>query len=586
MKRRDLGTLLALALAGCGGGAAGDDAQAADAAGQGGAFAGASGDAAPRADAAPVEDARPTTDAMAPADAVSLPTDAETDAALDATAATPCDFDAPDRTIGLRRCQAGASDGYLLFPHKHRGDVYLIDRMGRVVHHWAQSRYEPGQSCYLRPNGNLVRAAMTRTSNIGGGEGGRIEEYDWDDQLVWAFDFATDAGTTHHDFKIMPNGHLLMLAVERKDAAAAAQKGFQVAGLRDGYVAPELVVEIAATPEGGHEVVWSWHVWDHLVQDRDRTLENYGTAADNPRRLLVTGNAPAFWNHGNSIDYNAELDQIVISARSHNELWVIDHGTTTAEAATGEGGVRGHGGDFLYRWGNPATYGAGTAADRTLFNQHDVQWIAPGLPGAGHLLVFNNGLDRPGGNYSTLDELVSPVLPDGSYPDVARGEAWGPTSLAWQFTADPPSAFYGSEISGTQRLPNGNTMACEGTSGRFFEVTPDGRRVWEYVNPVANVGPMAQYELSSLDPKGHPENAVFKTHWYPADFAGFAGKDLRPGEVLEREDTACPAENPSYTCRPDAECASAGGQAVTAHFTCGGGGGDVCCFLRAQEMPR
>ena len=94
---------------------------------------------------------------------------------------------------------------------------------------------------------------------------------------------------------------------------------------------------------------------------------------------------------------NAALDQIVISARSHNEVWIIDHSTTTAEARTHSGGKRGHGGDFLYRWGNPQLYGAGTAADRTLFNQHDAQWIAKGSPGAGDLLVFNNGLDRPGG---------------------------------------------------------------------------------------------------------------------------------------------------------------------------------------------
>lgn len=513
-------------------------------------------------------------------DATSV-TDASTDASTDSGGPTSCDFYDPMRSIGLVRCQPGVEGGYVLFPSKHRGDVYLIDRLGRAVHHWSRSTLEPGQSCYLRPNGNLVRAAMIRGTSIGGGEGGRVEEYDWDDNLVWAFDFATDRGTTHHDFKVMPNGNLLMLAVERKLSAEAVAKGFQASQLRDGYVAPEMVVELARDG-AGVRVVWEWHVWDHLVQGRDRALSNYGVPRESPGLLEVTGAAPAFWNHGNSIDYNEALDQVVISARSHNEFWVLDHSTTTAEAAGHTGGRRGHGGDFIYRWGNPQTYGAGTAANRTLFNQHDVQWIQPGLPGAGHILIFNNGLDRPGGNYSTLDELIPAVLPDGSYPALTAGQAWGPTELAWQFRATPPTAFYASEISGAQRLPNGNTLACEGTTSRFFEVTPSGQIVWEYFNPVSNAGPMTQYERASLDPKGHPESAVFKIHWYPASFSGFASRDLTPGSVIERSDTACPSANISYGCRAPAECASSGGADVSARFTCGAGA--VCCFKLTQGM--
>ena len=78
----------------------------------------------------------------------------------DGGSGTICDVAYPDRTIGLRLCRPGAEEGYVLYPHKHRGDVYLLDRLGRVVNHWSKSQYEPGQSCYLRENGNLVRAAM------------------------------------------------------------------------------------------------------------------------------------------------------------------------------------------------------------------------------------------------------------------------------------------------------------------------------------------------------------------------------------------------------------------------------------------
>ena len=488
-----------------------------------------------------------------------------------------CDVAYPDRTIGLRVCHPGVEGGYVLFPHKHRPDVYLLDRLGRVVHHWGKSAYEPGQMAYLRENGNLVRAAMIKSGgSIGGGEGGRVEEYDWNDQLVWSFDYQSNEHSTHHDFKILPSGNLLMLAVERKSKEEAAAVGFDPTKLQDGYVAPDMIIEVKNTGASTFEVVWEWHVWDHLAAKGDSSW--------NPNVLIANGGAPAFWNHANSIDYNAELDQIAVSARSHNEVWILDHSTTTAEAKSHAGGKHGKGGDFLYRWGNPAMYSAGSQADRMLFNQHDAQWIAPGLPGAGHLLVFDNGLDRPGGPFSTLDEIATPVGADGSYPTLAKPAAFGPTSLAWQYQATPPTAFYSSEISGAQRLPNGNTFACEGTTGRFFEVTSAGELVWEYVNPVANAGPMSQYELASLDPKTHPENAVFKTHWYPASFAGFQGKDLTPGDVIEKSDGTCPnAANPSYTCKPAADCASAGGTDTSAHFSCSGGA--VCCLKLTQGPP-
>ena len=100
---------------------------------------------------------------------------------------------------------------------------------------------------------------------------------------------------------------------------------------------------------------------------------------------------PADWTHFNSVDYNPELDQIVVSPREFGELWVIDRSTTIEEAAGRTGGNSGKGGSLLYRWGNPAAYKSGSRADQKLFYQHDPKWIPPGLPGAGNILVFNNG---------------------------------------------------------------------------------------------------------------------------------------------------------------------------------------------------
>ena len=491
-----------------------------------------------------------------------------------------CDVSFADHTVGLTSCRTGVTGGYVLYPAKHRPDVYLIDRLGRVVRHWSKSKYEPGQSCYLRENGNLVRAAAPPGGvNIGGGEGGRLEEYDWDDNLVWAFDFDAPEGMTHHDFTILPSGNLLMLAVEKKDATAAAAVGFDTTKLQDGFVAPEMIIEVKQTGATSFEIVWQWHVWDHLVQNTNANLTNYGDPRQYPGRLQVAYGGPAFWNHANSIKYNPALDQIIVSARSHNEFWVIDHSTTTAEAAAHAGGKHGKGGDFLYRWGNPQMYGAGTSADQQLFQQHDAQWIDPGCPGAGNILVFNNGLSRPAGAYSSLDELVPPVAGDGSYPSLSPGQAWGPAGLTWKFVGAPPSSFYSPEIAGAQRLPSGNTLAFEGVTGRFFEVTTAGAIVWQYINPVGNAGPMSQYEKAPLDPKGHPQNAVFKGHWYAADFAGFNGRDLTPGAVIEGSDTACPTDNANYKCSSASACSASGGSSEP-HFGCASG--SVCCFKLVQ----
>src|SRR5262249_27241070 len=188
------------------------------------------------------------------------------------------------------------------------------------------------------------------------------------------------------------------------------------------------------------------------------------------------------WTHVNAVAYNAELDQVVISVHAFSEIWIIDHGTTTAEAASHAGGRRGKGGDLLYRWGNPAAYKTGTSKDQQLFNQHNAHWIPKGYPGEGNLLVFNNGGRRPGGAHSTVDEIVLPADKDGNYSR-SEGKAYGPDKPAWTYAAPKKSDFFSMLISGAQRLPNGNTLICSGNNGTVFEVTPDKEIVWKYVNP-------------------------------------------------------------------------------------------------------
>ena len=469
-----------------------------------------------------------------------------TPAAKGATPAAKTDQNA-ERTIGLLKNDPGAFKGYTLFAPKHYLATYLIDNAGRLVHSWTKSPYEPGQSVYLLGNGHLLRCCFTKGRGFTrGGEGGRVEEYDWDGKLVWQFNYSTDTYMTHHDIEPLPNGNILMLAVEKRTYQQCIAAGFQPQALRDRELYPDYVIEVARDGPRAGKIVWEWHVWDHLIQDEDRTKANYGSPAAHPELIDTQCNgrgAPAFWNHMNSIDYNKDLDQIMLSVRGCSELWVIDHSTTTEQAAGHSGGKAGRGGDLLYRWGNPAAYGAGGPREQMLFQQHDSQWIRSGCPGAGNILIFNNGLNRSAGRtdargtrrrggYSSVDEIVPPGPGGGRYP-LKPGSAWGPEKLKWTYAAKNPADFYAEAISGAQRLPNGNTLVCDGTSGVFFETTPGGEIVWHYVCPVVRTGPLAQGERPGKDHRGHDWNAVFKIHRYPPDYPAFAGRDLAPGKTIE-----------------------------------------------------
>jgi hypothetical protein len=229
--------------------------------------------------------------------------------------------------------------------------------------------------------------------------------------------------------------------------------------------------------------------------------------------------------HTNSIDYDPATDLVLLSSPRLHEVFVIDHSTTTAEARGESGGRRGHGGALLWRWGNPGRYGAGTRDDQRLFGQHDAQWIPPGLPGAGHVLVFNNGQGRPVLEHSSIEELAMPFDPARGFLR-EPGQPFGPAQPAWRYAAPEPASFYSSFISGCQRLPNGNTLICSGAQGRLFEVTADGRIVWEYWNPHGGELPASFGKASTKPPPEVDAKAVFRATRIAQDDPRLAGKTL------------------------------------------------------------
>jgi len=447
------------------------------------------------------------------------------------------------QTLGLLYSDPAKSfEGYTLFAPSTSKTTYLIDSQGRVVHTW-QSNYTPGQSAYLLEDGSLLRTAAPQPGQVANwapGLGGRIERYSWDGALIWSYDLLNTQFAAHHDIEPLPNGNILLLVWEYKSADEAIAAGRDPALLAQNKLIPDAVFEVQPTGSSGGNIVWEWHVWDHLIQDRFPDKANYGNVGQHPELVDINyvptgegaGGVPADWTHMNGIDYNAALDQILLSVREFSEVWIIDHSTTTAEAAGHTGGNSGKGGDLLYRWGNPRTYRAGTAADQKLFYQHNAEWTD-----AGTILLFNNGWARPDGNYSSADEFQPPVDGQGNY--TREGAAFGPSQLVWTYRSPTPSDFFAPIISGTQRLPNGNTLVTEGTSGTIFEVTPAGEVVWYYVSPITGAGPLTQgAPVPSSAIPGIPEvyqNLVFRSYRYAPDYPGLVGRDLTPAGFLEFE---------------------------------------------------
>ena len=444
--------------------------------------------------------------------------------------------DRPDRAgpreelpRGLQLRAEGAFEGYTLFTPLQSTSTYLIDLDGEVVHEWP-SEYRPGNAVYLLENGHLLRCCHVADNPIfrGGGTGGRIQEQAWDGTVRWDYSVSDEKGLQHHDIEPLPNGNVLVISYEARTRQEAIDAGRDPRMVGESGFWPDVIFEVKPIRPDGGEIVWKWRAFDHLIQDFDPDADNYGDVTAHPERIDINADhrseppmdeesrrrqeevlrkmrelgyvgddedeaeersrrrrdgrwSGSDWLHTNSVEYHAEYDLILLSVHSLSELWVIDHSTTTKEAAGSEGGRFGRGGDLLYRWGNPRTYGAGGINDQRFFRQHDARWVEGEKAGELRVTIFNNGTERPDGRYSSVDEIVLPFDPERGFTREA-GKAFGPDELAWTWSTGDES-FFSSFISGAERLPGGNTLICSNTQSRVFEVTGDGEIVWDYYSP-------------------------------------------------------------------------------------------------------
>ncbi len=272
-----------------------------------------------------------------------------------------------------------AFQGYTLIAPLNSQKSYLIDMEGRVVRAW-ESKYTAGQEAYFLENGHLLRTATleNRERLFGGaGQGGRVQEFDWDGNIVWDFKFHDDKRVAHHAICRLPNGNVLLIVWEIKTGAEAVAAGRDPSNVRGPWLADSLV-EIKPSGKTTGEVVWEWHAWDHLIQDLDPLKANFGNVGNHPELIDVNfgggemgfagggppgpprgdfatrstpkqdeakkkremdrlksigyvGNPTARgnmgilpdWTHVNSVAYNAEFDQIMISVPLVRR--VLDH---------------------------------------------------------------------------------------------------------------------------------------------------------------------------------------------------------------------------------------------------------------------
>ncbi len=315
----------------------------------------------------------------------------------------------------------------------------------------------PGEYGILLPNGHLLYSGRIHDRPLGFGGAGGRLI-----EVDWDGHVVWEYEDPymHHDFHRLPNGNTMTLRWVPTPADIAARVKGGIPGTeRDGFIWADSFREI--TPEG--KVVWEWLGYEHLDPETDCICPLCGRGE---------------WTHTNTC-FVLPDGNILTSFLRLNTIAIIDKAT----------------GDFKWRWG-----------PGQLAHQHD-----PSMLDNGNILVFDNGShrpDRPGVPGMHGFSRVVEVDPRSN-------------NIVWEYADESRLCFNACFISGCQRLPNGNTLICEGPMGRFFEVTPDKELVWEYVSP-----------FYSSEPKMIGwSNSVFRAYRYGLEYPGLKGKTLDPDRV-------------------------------------------------------
>jgi hypothetical protein len=433
---------------------------------------------------------------------------------------------------------------------------YLLDMEGNVCH------ILPGGG-FLMENGNIF--------------GGRFQVRDWDGNTVWRYTETREDYHPHHDSNYIYNPKLkanTVMFIANKDltheqvisAGADPKDANKGKGGRYDGCQMDAIVEV----DMNGNVVWEWWFFDHLVQDMYPSKNNYvgrgKTIADYPGKLDINWGYPVDrdWLHCNSVDFNPELDQMVVNS-VHGEFFVVDHGATfvPGDPEKSIALAASDAGDFIYRFGDPAKYGQGEKPSISQKNwleistgtrqngaTHDVQWILPGYPGAGNFTIFNNNDQVYQSSVQSQIIEVNPYLDSngkntGHYvnpPDAGYNRPRADFKLTHQYDRDiskqivwswrpaGTSGFFSNHGSGCIRLPNGNTLISASSEGHVLEITLEGEVAWEYIYPITRGSGIKKI----IGPEDFNIHAVSRSYRYAPDHPALKGRDLKPqGTITE-----------------------------------------------------
>ncbi len=398
-------------------------------------------------------------------------------------------------------------DGYTLVPPYFSRETYLLNMEGDIVHTW-KSDYPPGLFAFLLEDGTLLRGLRVTDPAVRfAGVSGGFERMDWDGNILQRY-IKNDMETGEclsHAFCPMPNGHTMVICLERKSDSEAYARGREPGTLPEegtmisGLLHKGLYMDYLMEIDQDNNVVWEWHLWDHVGTG----FENFDLNYRMPRTYGYYRTHD--WVHFNNVDYDPVHDRVVACCRNFGEFVVIDRKT----------------GSITHRFGNPCTWNPearkpsyGDDGDEILFGPHNAHFLPNG-----HVQVVDNGCQRPQGNRTRILEV-----------DIEKNE------IVWEYKAHLPFSFCSPFQSSSQRLPNGNVLVCASGTGQIFEVTGGSEPMvcWEFISPWLSDGSITNYlddrdafiDPVSLIQKGFMKNMLHRAYRYGKDYPGLAGRDL------------------------------------------------------------